>query len=176
MIELKITPEQITEAKKMAEIDDSYGSQGYAYNQIKTNKRSGINGCLGEIVFRDYTDCKLHDYENVGEVYHYDLKWNGLKYDVKTMTVFQKPPLTRDACITAFWNQKPEGLIFVYVMGDHTKAWIGGYLSYDEFYKKAVYIKAGHVRSDGFKYKWDNYTCMISDLREIDINNTTMNE
>ena len=176
MIELPITPEQVIEAKELAKIDDSYGSWGYSNNQNKTGKRAGVNGSLGEIVFRDYTGCKLHEYEKEGDVYHYDLVWKDIKYDVKTMTVFQKPPDTRDACTTAYWDQKPEGLIFVYVMGDYTKAWIGGHLLYNEFYKKAVHIKAGHVRNDGFKYKWDNYVCKISDLKEIDINMSSLSD
>ena len=168
MIEVFISDKQIKEAENLANIDKAYGTNGYLENQNKTGKRAGLVGSLGEIMIRDnVSGIKLHEYQNKRDMYNYDMLWNEKKYDAKTMFVYKKPHMKKDACTTAYWEQKPEGFIFAYISNDYKKGWIAGHITYDDFYKKAKFVKAGTVRDDGFKYEWDNYVCLISDLDQI---------
>ena len=172
LIEVDITHDQVERAKKLANIDEAYGSSGYLENQNKTGKRAGVVGSLGEVIIADnIKNIRLHEYDNPEEMYNYDLLWEDKKYDVKSMFVFKKPKLDKDACTTAYWNQKPEGFIFVYILRGFKKGWIGGHITYDDFYEKAQFIKRGTKRPDGFTYKWDNYVCKIRDLNKF--TNTT---
>ena len=168
MIEVNISDKQLEEAKQLANIDKAYGSEGYLENQNKTGKRAGIVGSLGEIIIRDNLNgVRLHEYNDKREMYNYDMIWNDKKYDAKTMFVYKKPQSFTDACTTAYWEQKPEGFVFAYIQNDYKKGWIAGHLSYDNFYKKSKFVKAGTIRNDGFKYEWDNHVCTISDLDDI---------
>ncbi len=168
MIEVLITDKQKQEAENLANSDKAYGVGGYLEKQSKTGKRGGFHGSLGEIIIRDnVSGIKLHEYQDKREMYHSDMLWNEKKYEAKTMFVYKKPHHGKDACTTAYYNQKPEGFIFAYINHDYKKGWIAGHLTYDEFRKKAKFVKAGTRRDDGFEYKWDNYVCLISDLNQI---------
>ena len=104
MIEVNISDKQLEEAKKLANIDKAYGSEGYLENQNKTGKRAGIVGSLGEIIIRDNLNgVRLHEYNDKREMYNYDMIWNDKKYDAKTMFVYKKPQSFTDACTTAYW-------------------------------------------------------------------------
>ncbi len=162
IIEIPITQKQIEKAKNLYDFGALKGS-------IMRGK-SNIFGALGEVVFYDY-----FKNENISFVstFDYDMIINGRKVDVKTKRTSVRPKMSF-LCTVASYNtrQKCDFYFFCMVKTDFSKAYLLGYISKKEFFKKATFNKKGELDEKGnnnFHFKADCYNIDIKDLKMFSI-------
>tara|TARA_R110000796_G_scaffold161858_2_gene278637 strand:- start:200 stop:736 length:537 start_codon:yes stop_codon:yes gene_type:complete len=170
MIEIKITDEQRKRAEEL-----------YEFNVLKGSVTKGEGnavGALGEIIVLDYFG-KLAKY--VGD-YDYDLIIRDKKVDVKTKKQKMRPAKHHSCNIFAYnTQQKCDWYCFVFVHQSLNYGWIMGWLTKDEFYKKATFRKGGEADptlETSWVFKGNCYTIKVTDLDnyEEEITNEITNE
>ena len=136
-------------------------------NNSITKGQSNIYGALGEIVVRDELSktCTVKS----KATYDYDMIIKGAKIDVKTKKV-NSFPQGHYLCSIASFNitQKCDYYFFVRIMEDMSLAYLLGYLSKKDFFKKALLYKKGDQDINGFVFKADNYSVEINELRKFE--------
>lgn len=156
MVEIEVTPEQISYAKKAAK------DMGPLTNSI-TNGQGNIAGFLGEKIVADYFGYEINN------TYDYDLLNGEEKIDVKTKRTGFKPQSYYDCSIAAYnLQQQCDSYIFVRVLNDFSKAWILGKKSKVDYFKEARLLKKGSTDgSNNFTVKADCYNLKIQDLEAV---------
>lgn len=156
MIEIDIKKEHIDYAKKLYSFDN--------LNNSITKGKSQIYGAIGEIVVAEYYKTNNIPTKICGD-YNYDLIINGQKVDIKTKRT-TVPPQDHYNCSVTDYNpdQECDYYYFVRVMQDFSKAFLLGYVSKENFYKKATFNKKGEMDTDQFSYRCDCYNLKISEL------------
>ncbi len=157
MIEVKINKGQVERARKLYPFKELNGSI--------TKGESNIFGALGEILIFDY----YSDADIVLEsTYDYDMIINGYCVDVKTKKTTVKPQEDYLCSISAFnTKQKCDYYFFVRITTDLNSGYLLGYISKDDFYKKAIWKNKGDVDVNGFVFKDDCYNLEIKYLHEF---------
>lgn len=152
MLEKKITNRVFLEARKRA------ADLGRLHRSI-TNGAGNLAGFIGEILVHSEIG---GDYTNT---YEYDIVLNGKKIDVKTKLTSAVPKPEYSCSVSAYRIQQCDFYFFVRVLNDYSRAWILGYMAADEYLKKSVLLKKGHVDpSNKFTVKSDTYNLPIISL------------
>lgn len=165
MIELNITPEQLERAKNL-----------YPFTALKGSINNGadnLTGALGEVLVSDYFKAKGYSVEE-DNTFHYDMKINGFKVDVKSIKSKAPPKSYHYARIQKSQiNQKTEFYFFCRILANYSKGYLLGFLKKEEFFNIASFASAGSedpsplAPNKGFKYKADNYYTTIDKLRKF---------
>ncbi len=142
---------------------------------IRNSIRSGqgrLVGCLGEVLVADYLGVEVNSTRD------YDLIYKGQKIDVKSKdrTV---PPEEHFNCTVADFNttQKCDYYFFVSILKNMSKGWLVGYLSKEDFYKKAKFGAKGESDGGGFEFRADCYNVPIRGLKPpVDMRKTAETE
>ena len=161
MIEIPITEAMIKVAKKKAE----------ALGKLKNSIRKGegnVTGFLGEMAANKVIRGRIVS----GNSFDYDILKEEISWEVKTKarSVVPKPDYN---CSVAEYNtkQKCDRYIFVslWPLENPTKAYVLGYLTKDEFYKKAFFLKKGQIEpGTPWRVKASCYNVKISELNQLD--------
>ena len=156
MIEIRITEEQRKRANEL-----------YEFNVLKGSVTKGEGneiGALGEIIVLDYYGDKA---EYVGD-YDYDLIIKGKKVDVKTKKQNIRPAKHHSCNIFAYnTKQKCDWYCFVFIHQSLNFGWIMGWLTKDDFYKKAIFRRNGEVDTTlntKWVFKGNCYTIKVTEL------------
>ena len=156
MIQVTITPEIISRAKKKAaQVGNLQGSI--------TGSRSHVVGAIGEVIVADLTGA------SEANTYDYDLVRDGERIDVKTKRCNTRPFPHYDCSVAAHGtNQNCDSYVFVRILTDTSRAWILGSIPKPDFYTRATKYKRGDVDpANGFIFKADCYNLPISELSDV---------
>ena len=156
MIQIKITPDIIARAKKKA------ASVGNLQGSI-TGSLSHVVGAIGEIIVQDYTGGTEANSKD------FDLIVGNRRVDVKTKRCNTTPSPNYDCSVVAHGSKQDcDSYVFVRILTDHSKAWILGEVSKDDFYKKATRYQRGDIDpANGFKFRADCYNLAIQELETV---------
>ena len=159
MKEIVIKKEWIEEANNKSE------EMGKLNNSI-THGKGNISGFLGEIM-------TLHSLSE-GEIcntYDFDILYKDKKLDVKTKRTGVVPKNYYDCSVAAFnTKQKCSHYIFTRILNDLSKGWVLGWMSKEDYFTKARFLKKGEQDGDnGFIVKADCYNLPIDKLHPIEI-------
>tara|TARA_R100001480_G_scaffold66099_3_gene77881 strand:+ start:399 stop:893 length:495 start_codon:yes stop_codon:yes gene_type:complete len=162
MIQIKITPDIITRAKKKA------ASVGNLQGSI-TGSLSNVVGAIGEIIVEDYSGGEPVNNKD------FDLVLENRRVDVKTKRCNTTPSPNYDCSVAAHGSKQDcDSYVFVRILTDHSKAWILGEVSKDNFYKKATRYQRGDIDpANGFKFRADCYNLAIQELENVNVKKTT---
>lgn len=154
MIEVKVTDAMLIAAREKAV------EMGQLNNSI-TRGQGNLAGFVGE-------EIALHVMGGVAaNTYDYDLVLaDGTKVDAKTKRTSVEPKPHYD-CSVAKLNTKQDCDVyaFIRVHNDLHVGWFLGWLTKDEYYAKARYLKKGDVDpANNFKVKSDCYNVSIEEL------------
>jgi len=156
MIEVFIEKQQIEKAKEQRDLMPK---------ELKNSIRHGegtLIGKLGEQVIAKYLGIELPK-----DTYNYDMTYKNKKIEVKTKetTVPYVKSYYECSISNANPNQKCDYYAFLRILNDHSKAWICGFISKEDFFKKATYHKKGELDdSNNFTFKWDCYNLPYREL------------
>tara|TARA_R110000744_G_C18937551_1_gene513939 strand:- start:38 stop:532 length:495 start_codon:yes stop_codon:yes gene_type:complete len=154
---IKISKSFIDKAKSKSD------QMGQLRNSI-TKGAGNVHGFLGEII--TVNELKAEE----SNTYDYDIKLNNLTIDVKTKRV-TTPPRSFYECSVAALNtkQKCDFYVFTRILKNMELGWILGYISKEDYFKKANFLKKGTVDpSNGWTVSTDCYNLPISDLKSIE--------
>ena len=156
MIEINITDEIFNSAVERSK------EMGALSNSI-TKGKGNIAGFIGETVVAHHLGVTLNN------TYDYDLIYNGEKIDVKTKRTTVTPKPFYDCSVADYNpNQVCDAYIFVRVMNNYSKAWILGYSTKVDYFKKSTLLTRGMADpSNDFIVIADCHNIRISDLSEI---------
>ena len=158
MIYLEVTESQLERAQNL-----------YPFNELKGSISKGwsnIYGAIGEVVIYDYFKNKTS--VEFKSTYDYDMIIDGYKVDVKTKQTTVTPQPYYFCSIAKFnTTQDCDYYFFCRVKKDYSSAWIIGYITPKEFYKKAVFKKKGDLDTNGWKFAGDSYHVPVSELNKF---------
>jgi hypothetical protein len=163
---VKPTNEQIIYAKSMA---DEMGK----INRSIRNGEGNVYGFLGEKIVYDL----YNKYLEIENTYEYDLVYNlgnkKYKIDVKTKCTTVPPEPHFECSIVYYKKQECDIYLFTRIMKDLSFAYILGYITPEEYFKKAIYRKKGELDPNStphrpFYFKESCYNLKISELRSIE--------
>lgn len=166
MIKVDITNEMIESAKVRAK-------------QIPPSKNTfmpfdrHVAGFVGEeMLMKTFSNLKQ---SNGNEVYYYDFKAMGVKYEAKTKLVTSEPRPGYECSTYTYFNQKPDILIFNRIFNSNKKSsfqwphgWILGWIEYDRFQEIKTYIPKGQRQPNGFTTRTSTWNIFIRDLNPIE--------
>ena len=157
MKHINILSEDIKKAEHLA------NKMGRLNNSI-TKGQGNVHGFLGEIIVSNFLKSELCN------TYDYDIIHNNFKIDVKTKRVNTPPRLTYECSIAALnTKQKCNMYIFTRILNSMKEGWILGYLNKKEYFKKATFLKKGHIDpSNNWQVLTDCYNLPISILNNIE--------
>ena len=158
MLEVNITEKMIETAKHKVngvKLQSSSISSKFGYNHNRI-----LVGYLGEQIVLDYLKT-AKDVDN----YQYDLIYNNLKLEVKTISCKFKPKPDYLCTVNShdssgMAKQDADYYIFTRVLNDMSKGWILGYISCKEFYEIGTFIPKGTKVTNGIEFSKANATCL----------------
>ena len=156
MIQIAITPEIISRAKKKAaQVGNLQGSI--------TGSKSHVVGAIGEVIVADLTGA------TESSTYDYDIVRDGERIDVKTKRCNTRPYPHYECSVAAHGaTQECDNYVFVRILGDMSVAWILGEISKSDFYAKATKYKRGDIDpANSFEFRADCYNLPISELSDV---------
>lgn len=129
-----------------------------------TKGAGNIAGYLGELAAQQTIGGKIVDTRDFDIVTD-----DGIKWDVKTKRTTVKPKDNYECSVSQYnTRQECDKYLFVRVMTDYSKAWIIGWLTKDDFFKKANFVPKGtYDPSNKWKAKAACYSVIFTDLNEI---------
>ena len=149
---VKITPEMIAEAEKRNLVSkDKYGTKGTRL--VEKNDKIRQTGYIGEqIVKHAFSNLEFSTSDD------YDLVYLGKKFDVKSVGCNSFPePFHVGTVFNDETKKDIDFYIFTRIKNDNSLGWITGFISKDDFFKKADTIKAG-TKNNNFTYEHNRYT------------------
>jgi hypothetical protein len=157
MIVVSVTPEDIVISKIRAE-------ELGVLNQSILNGNGNLTGCIGETVVAKYLGTDI-----TGN-YDHDIVWNGLRMEVKSKLTSVYPKKEYECSVAAANpNQKCDLYVFTRVHVDMDTAYILGYITKEDFFRKADRLYKGMVcGSNGFVVRENCYNVTISDLMSFE--------
>jgi hypothetical protein len=160
MIEVQITPKML-----QASIESSK-KLGILNNSIRSGN-GNLAGFLGE-------ECVLNAISGSlkSNTYDYDILIGDKRFEVKTKdrTVAPRPEYE---CSIPNYNTKQLADYYIFVSllrknNDYLKGYVLGYMSKDEYFKKATLLKKGDIdKSNNFTVKADCWNLKINELHQI---------
>jgi hypothetical protein len=142
----------------------------YEFNNLKnsiTKGESEIYGALGEVMVLNY-------YKNKAKVidkssFNYDLILNGFTVEVKTKKI--KYPPKENYIVSVAASNATQNCNYYYFTMVHNflkRGWLLGYMSREDFFKKAVFCKKGEKdilhKNNNFIIRSDCWSIKISDI------------
>lgn len=134
-------------------------------NELKNSIRHGegtLIGKLGEQVIATYLGIEMPI-----DTYNYDMVYKEKKIEVKTKETSVSFVHPSFECSISNYNpnQKCDYYAFLRIFTDHSKAWVCGFISKKDFFKKATLHKKGEIdNSNNFTFKCDCYNLPYSEL------------
>lgn len=140
---------------------------GKLNNSILVGKGNEV-GFIGEEFVKKFLIPEGEEVEE-GNHYDYDFKYKGVRYEVKTKQTTVQPKSNYDCSIANFNpNQKCDIYIFARLYEFWEKGWILGWLTKEEYFEKAVFLKKGDIDpSNNYVVKADCHNVKISELHDI---------
>jgi len=132
---------------------------------IRGSIRNGSGNMIG---FLGEELVKKHLGIGDGNTFEFDLKYNGIKLEVKTKERNVEPKSEYNATVFS-WNarQKCDYYVFCSIYKDFSRGWICGCIKPDEFKKSSVFSKKGDPDGDFFKFFSDCYNLPYEKLHDI---------
>jgi len=151
IIEVEIKKSIVDRAEKKSK------EMGRLRNSI-TKGSGNIAGFIGEEIVKEYISA------DESNTYDYDLVKGNFKIDVKTKRTNYPPLSYYEASIANYNpNQKCDIYAFVRVLNDFSKAYLCGWVTKEQYFKKAKFLKKGQVDpSNNFTVKADCYNLPYS--------------
>jgi len=120
-------------------------------------------GYLGEELVKSYLGV------GDGNIYQWDLMYDGKKLEVKTKERNVVPNISYNATVFS-WNTKQQCDFYVFcsIFKSLERGWICGILPPKEFYRQAKFAKKGDPDGDHFKFFTDCYNLSYGRLVDID--------
>ena len=179
MIELPFTKEmQLRAEKRLKEIKkNSFDGGGhFLSNSILTEGESYIGLLVEEAFINYFPESKLVD-QTSEQRFDYDIIFRSKRCELKTVRRTVKPYPYYACSVNAYTSkfQQPDMYIFssVEYRGETPKTiTLVGWISREDFYKKAKFLKAGTKDFNNIVKK-DKYNVLISQLDDIIINKKT---
>jgi len=156
-MKVKITPEMRRRAKEIAEAHRVYLTDN-SFNK----GRSLVHGEMGEIIF----ETRYKKAERVND-FNYDFVYEGKRIEIKSSKVQTTPKGKYEISVPAYNMQETDYYVFTAILWDCTDAWIHGFISKEDFNKKAVFVKKGSRTEAGFVSKVDCYRLPINQLQKM---------
>jgi hypothetical protein len=156
-IEIEITPEMLLTAQQKSK------EMGVLRNSIMKGQ-GNLAGFLGEEIVLSYLGCPSNN------SFDYDLIKNHVKIDVKTKQTTVTPLPHYEASVAAYNpNQRCDLYIFTRVLKGFSKGWICGWLTKEEYFGKAQYLRKGQIDpSNGFRVRANCHNVAYQDLKRMD--------
>ena len=159
MIEIFITDEMLDRAKKKAI------EMGKINNSICSGE-GNLAGFVGEQAANEVINGKINN------TYDYDITDQIDFWDVKTKRCTTRPRPNYECSVAAFnTKQKCSKYVFVRLLHEgntYIKAYILGWMTKEDYYKKAKFLKKGDFDPDNnFVVRADCYNVKISDLNSF---------
>lgn len=127
-----------------------------------------VYGFLGEIITSDmFPNLKPKN------TYDYDLIFNNkFKIDVKTKSTTVTPEPHFECSISTYYKQKCDVYVFVRILKDFSIAYLLGYITPEEYFKKAKLREKGSLDPNSsprapFYFRESSYNLPISELRQF---------
>ena len=135
---------------------------GVLHNSIRRGDGNLI-GFLGEYITREALGCTQDN------TYHQDLLLGDIKIDVKTKATSVKPLDIYDCSVTSCnATQQCDIYVFTRIIKTYEKGWVLGWLTTEDYFKKARFLKKGEVDpSNKYTVKADCYNVAINELNSI---------
>lgn len=160
MIEVQITQEMLQTSIANSE------KLGTLNNSIRSGK-GNLAGFLGE-------ECVLKAISKAvkSNTYDYDILIGDKRFEVKTKDRTVVPRIEYECSIPNYnTKQLADYYIFVSLLrknNDYLKGYVLGYMSKEEYFKKATLLKKGDIdKSNNFTVKADCWNLKISELHQI---------
>jgi hypothetical protein len=156
--EVIIKPEWVLSSEKKAE------ALGVLDNSISKGQ-GNVLGFVGE-----YAALSFIPNGHMSNTYDYDIVTPTSRIDVKTKRCKYKPKPDY-MCSIANYNTKQDctHYIFVRLLSDYSKGWIGGWIEKEKYFDEAKFLKRGEEDGDnGFIIKADCYNLPINKLSDIE--------
>jgi hypothetical protein len=161
MIEVKITEDMKKNAWRKAKRKE--------LRKLKNSIRRGggvILGLLGQEVANHIIGGEI------AETYDYDITHAGVTYEIKTKQCTSEPMSEYDCTVSAYnTKQICDNYVFIRIENKGRiwgRAWVLGWLSKDEFFEKATFLKRGEKSGkNGFYARSDCYNIPISKLNKF---------
>ena len=132
-----------------------------------TGGAGNMTGFLGELALSNQLGYK---HKGTTFNYNYDLKYHGLKIDVKSKGCTTEPLEHYEASVSG-WNtkQKCDAYFFTRVHKDYSTVWLLGWLPPKEFFDKASFVPQGQRDpSNGWLCRSDHYSVPIKELNSYE--------
>ena len=160
MIEIIPTAAQIEEAQH------AHVAMGEINRSIRHGE-GNVYGFLGELLVAERFNCRA------ASTPHYDMVSSlGNTIDVKTKVTTVRPQSHFECSVVAYQDQKCDLFVFVRVLDNLSRAWVLGYISPAEYYRKAVYRRKGDLdpnslKSRSFYFTADCWNLPIGELEQL---------
>ena len=154
---INIKHEDVCRAKSLS------SNLGTLNNSI-TKGRGNVYGFLGELITANFLGVDLSN------TYDYDIIYKDTKIDVKTKKVSSEPKPHYECSIANLnTKQKCDVYVFTRVLKDMSKGWILGFLTKEDYFNKATFLKRGNIDpSNNWTVKTDCFNLSISNLKPIE--------
>jgi hypothetical protein len=166
MIEVRITNWMLEKAKRLAKKDKvKYGTRNTILSMVSDNTR--LTGKLGEVVISCYFNTEIRDKRE------YDIIINQERVEIKSQNINKDMPEPDYLCKVTKPSNKFDRYMFVFVHSSHTKAWIVGTCSKEEFEYKSFYgcplIKRRKSEDEYYYIQFQpHHYIQIKDLEDIE--------
>jgi hypothetical protein len=158
MIEVRITKWMYEKAKELAMIDKAkYGTHNTISEICSDNTR--LRGKLGEIVISCYFNSELSDKDD------YDIIINQERVEIKSRIINVDVIKPYYECNVFKPSTNFDRYMFVFVHSSHTKAWIVGTCSREEFDYKSYKNCPSSIKDKG---TFSGYHIKIQDLEDVE--------
>jgi hypothetical protein len=158
MIHLKIPPELVVKAKKVAKAN-------IVLNKSYSQGRGNVVGVLGELLVNEKYN-GTH-----APTYSYDIIIHGTTVDVKTQTYnYDGPPPIHYTCSIPYWKglaEHADVYCFVVIKRDLSEGWILGFCGADKFWKTCKVIEKGVIDERGYPCPESLCKLQYSDLMGV---------
>lgn len=163
MFDVKVSEEQLDYAEKLVE-KYNFGRRGYGDG----NKSQQLTGIIGQTVFADLIGQKRPDGSS-GFDNGTDFFINGKKVDIKTMT---RTTPVKDYYVHNFIGYQKNYDVDYYVFASYNTTnrilTICGYISKEEFFKKAAFYPKGSWRTRSDKTSFQTFAPLY-EIRQTDL-------
>ena len=131
-----------------------------------TRGGGNVAGFVGELVCLD-----LLPLSKINNTYDHDIDFGKFTIDVKTKRTNYKPKDYYDCSVaSSSKHQRCSHYIFTRVLNDFSSTWILGWMTREEYFDAARFLKKGEEDGDnGFVVKADCYNVPIKDLYDISL-------
>ena len=157
IIETNISKELINRAEERI---DSLNFNRTEMSKFGSDKKRTLIGYIGEYMVMDFLDVK-----NEIDDFDYDIIYNGMKVEIKTISCKFKP-FSHYLCtvnshsLHGIHKQNADYYIFTRIINDLSKGWILGFIKCTDFFKRGKFNKKGSNIVSGITFSKANATTL----------------